>query len=242
MKYTAVLFDLYGTLVVIDDMETEFSEWLECFYNCLKPHGIDIPRESFNEWCIHHLRQEPPFPAENDFTIFERRIQGICTSAKLKLSPDNIRRTAVSLLKVWDDYCVIDPDCQPLLEKLTDSHTLGVISNYDHPQYIRGVLKNLDLEKYFSTVIVSGEHDFKKPDPRMFHMALEEIGLLPRDVIYLGDSEEDITGARAAGIEPVLIRRDISGKPPPDIFKRDYNKDDVITITRLPELLEILEG
>jgi putative hydrolase of the HAD superfamily len=240
MKYRAVLFDIFGTLVVIEDMEAELDTWLGRFYDCLKPHGLDIPRESFNEWCLHHIRQEPPPPGKEDFTIFERRIQAVFSNARLQVNPADIRQTSVTLLKVWNDYAVIDPDCHPLLRELSQQYTLGVISNYDHPPYIRRVLNDLNLKKYFSTVVISGDYDFKKPDPRIFHLALEKLGLKPEDAVYLGDAEEDVVGARAAGIVPILIQRETTATPP-DIIKRDYTQTDVLTINRLPELLNLLD-
>ncbi len=240
MKYKAVLFDIFGTLVVIEDMETELNDWLDCFYDCLKPHGLDIARESFNEWCFHHLRQEPPPPGKENLTIFERRIQAVCSSARLQVNPADIKQTAVSLLKVWNDYAVLDPDCHPLLQELVPSCTLGIISNFDHPPYIHGVLQDHDLNKYFSTVVISGDYDFKKPDPRIFHLALDELGLKPEEAIYIGDSEEDIVGARAAGIEPILIQRDIDLDGVPVVFKKEYAENDVTTIRKLPEIVKVL--
>ena len=156
--------------------------------------------------------------------------------------PADIKRTVVSLLEVWNKYAVLYPDCHPLLRELRPRYILGLISNFDHPPYIRRILQELELQIYFSTTVVSGDHDFKKPDHRIFHVALEEIGLKPEDVIYIGDSEEDIVGARAAGIEPVLIQRDTNLTNVPEVFKKEYTNTDVITINKLPDLLEILEG
>jgi len=240
MKYKAVLFDIFGTLVVIEDMEAELDAWLRRFYDCLKTHGLDIPRESFNEWCLHHIGQEPPPPDKEDLTIFERRIQAVFSSAGLRVNPTDIRQTSAMLLEVWNDYAVIDPDCHPLLQELSQQYRLGVISNYDHPPYIHRVLNDLDLKKYFNTIVISGDYEFKKPDPRIFHLALEELGLKPEDAVYLGDAEEDIIGARAAGIQPVLIQRETTAKPP-DILKREYTRNDVVTINSLPELINSLD-
>jgi putative hydrolase of the HAD superfamily len=239
MKYKAVFFDIFGTLVIIEDMEAELDTWLECFYDCLKAHGLDIPRESFNEFCLHHIGQEPPPPGKDDLTIFERRIQAVFSSAGLRVSLADIRQTSATLLKVWNDYAVIDPDCHPLLQELSQQYRMGVISNYDHPPYIRRVLNDLDLKKYFNTVVISGDYDFKKPDPKIFHLALENLGQKPEDAVYLGDAEEDVVGARAAGIQPILIQRETTGTPP-DIIKREYTRTDVLTINRLPELLKLL--
>ena len=97
MKYKAVLFDIFGTLVVIEDMEAELDAWLRRFYDCLKPHGLNLPRETFNKWCLHHVRQEVSSSSEDNITIFERRIQAVYSSAGLKVALIDIKRLSQSL-------------------------------------------------------------------------------------------------------------------------------------------------
>jgi putative hydrolase of the HAD superfamily len=242
MKYKAVLFDIFGTLVLMDDFRAELEEWLVRFHECLQPHGLTIPRETFDEVCFENLEKDIPVETEDGLTIFERRVSAICTHLGLQVTTEDIKSTVVSLLEVWNKYAVLDPDCHPMMERLAQRYTLGVVSNFDHPPYIRRVLRDLDLNKYLSTVVISGDYDFKKPDPRIFHLALEELGIEPGDAVYIGDSEEDIIGSRNAGIEPVLIQRDIDLKDVPEIFKREYAETDVITINQLPEIIKVLES
>ena len=48
----------------------------------------------------------------------------------------------------------------------------------------------------------------EKPDPALFHRALERLGAEPADALHVGDRVElDLAGARAAGIDSVLIDR-----------------------------------
>lgn len=55
-------------------------------------------------------------------------------------------------------------------------------------------------------VIDSGAVGVAKPDPRIFELALDVVGLTPDRVVHIGDAYHyDVGGARAAGIEPVLI-------------------------------------
>ena len=241
MKYKAVLFDLFGTLILMDDFEAELDEWLGRFHQCLQPHGLTMPREKFDTVCLDNLEKDITMQIEDDFTIFECRVHNVCTHIGLKVMPADIKSTVVSLLEVWHKYAVLDSDFHTLMKELEQQYTLGLISNFDHPPYIRRVLQELDLDRYFSTVIISGDHSFKKPDPRIFHLALEELGMKPEEAIYIGDAEEDIIGARAAGIEPVLVQRNIDLTNVPEVFKKEYNGTDVITIAKLPEIVRILD-
>ena len=56
----------------------------------------------------------------------------------------------------------------------------------------------------FEFIIASSEYMFRKPNRRIFHLALEKAGLGPEDVWYIGDNYEcDVVGAREAGLFPV---------------------------------------
>jgi FMN phosphatase YigB (HAD superfamily) len=61
---------------------------------------------------------------------------------------------------------------------------------------------------WFDPVVVSAEVGLCKPDPRIFRLALSARGLDPAEVVYVGDSDEDVVGARAAGMTPVRLCRD----------------------------------
>jgi len=64
-------------------------------------------------------------------------------------------------------------------------------------------------------VVTSSEFGARKPDPSIFAGALELAGVPAAKALHVGDSlEDDVAGARAAGIEAVLMRRD--GSPGPE--------------------------
>lgn len=105
-------------------------------------------------------------------------------------------------------------DVRPaLLAARVRGQRLVVVSNWDVS--LHGVLRGLGLEPLLDAILTSAEAGVRKPAPAIFDRALalagvsagREIG--PGDAIHVGDSlDEDVAGARAAGIEPVLMRRD----------------------------------
>ena len=102
---------------------------------------------------------------------------------------------------------------------------LVVVSNWDVS--LHEVLARLELAPLLDGVVTSAEIGARKPAAAIFERALGAWAPGRADAIHVGDSvEEDVAGARAAGIEPVLVRRD--GRPGPD---------GVRTITTLSELL-----
>ncbi|HEX2702933.1 MAG TPA: HAD-IA family hydrolase [Solirubrobacteraceae bacterium] len=82
-----------------------------------------------------------------------------------------------------------------------------VVSNWDIS--LHDVLHSTGLRDLLDGVVCSAEVGRAKPDPAVFHAALDLVGLPPELVVHIGDSlEEDVAGARAAGIEPILLHRD----------------------------------
>jgi putative hydrolase of the HAD superfamily len=81
---------------------------------------------------------------------------------------------------------------------------LGVVSNSDGR--VEHALREAGLRDYFDVVIDSSLIGLEKPDPRIFLAALDALGVRPDEALYVGDLYEvDVVGARAAGIEAVLL-------------------------------------
>jgi putative hydrolase of the HAD superfamily len=99
------------------------------------------------------------------------------------------------------------PDVRPaLVAARARGQRLVVVSNWDVS--LVGVLRGLGLEPLLDGVLTSAGAGVRKPAPAIFSRALELAGVPAGDAIHVGDSlDEDVAGARAAGIEPVLIRR-----------------------------------
>ena len=81
---------------------------------------------------------------------------------------------------------------------------LAVVSNSEGT--IEQMLTEIGLRDLFATVIDSSVVGLTKPDPRIFALALERLGVEANEALMVGDSPSaDIDGARAAGIRAALI-------------------------------------
>ena len=90
---------------------------------------------------------------------------------------------------------------------------LVVVSNWDIS--LHGLLARLGIAPLLDGIVTSAQQGSRKPAPAIFLRGLELAGVGAADAIHVGDSlDEDVAGARAAAIEPVLIRRDGSSGPP----------------------------
>jgi putative hydrolase of the HAD superfamily len=88
-----------------------------------------------------------------------------------------------------------------------------VVSNWDVS--LHDVLARTGLRELVDHVVTSAEFGAAKPDPAIFHHALELAGAPAAEAVHAGDSvEADVAGARRAGIPVVLVARDGEVAPP----------------------------
>ena len=81
---------------------------------------------------------------------------------------------------------------------------LGVVSNSDGR--VEEALVAAGLRDRFEVVLDSALVGVEKPDPAIFRAALDALGVAPAEALYVGDLYEvDVVGARAAGMEAVLL-------------------------------------
>jgi putative hydrolase of the HAD superfamily len=100
------------------------------------------------------------------------------------------------------------PDVVPALRELRDrGQRLVAVSNWDCS--LPRVLERCGLGDLLDGAVSSAIAGACKPDPAIFAPALELAGCGPDQALHVGDTpEEDVAGARAAGIRPLLIDRE----------------------------------
>ncbi len=123
-----------------------------------------------------------------------------------------------------------DPTAAEVFAKLKNlGYRLGVISNSDGS--IERSMNKFGFAPFFDCMIDSHVVGVEKPDPRIFELALQQLGLPAERCVYVGDNyDRDVIGARRAGLVPVLI----------DPFEVVAERD-VARIKKLDELIEILK-
>lgn len=109
----------------------------------------------------------------------------------------------------------------------------GVISNISYCG--NAVAKRIDdciPDNDFDFIIASSEYLYRKPNKRIFELALEKAELLPEEAWYIGDRYQcDIVGAKEAGLFPVWYIGAIDMKYAP--------RQDVLTIKKWKELMDL---
>jgi putative hydrolase of the HAD superfamily len=100
---------------------------------------------------------------------------------------------------------VVRPGTFEALEQLkSQGFKLAVVSNAEGQ--VESDAKRFGLAGFFDTMVDSHVVGVAKPDPRIFHIALQRLGIGPHEARFAGDIYSiDMVGARAAGIEAALI-------------------------------------
>ncbi len=124
-----------------------------------------------------------------------------------------------------------DPTAAEVFARLKNlGYRLGVISNSDGS--IASSMQKFGFTPFFDCMIDSHVVGVEKPDPRIFELALQQLGLPAEGCVYIGDNyDRDVIGARRAGLVPILI-------DPFDVVA----EQDVVRIRELGELVEILRN
>jgi putative hydrolase of the HAD superfamily len=191
LKYRAVIFDLWQTLVPWDVAESKVfhSQVAELV-------GVD-PERFWEAWLTaHHL----PDRNNGSMSDYLRAL-----FAELGVEPD---LDEVLALRRDRAKRVLVPraDALPTLEELRRrGHLLGMISvcTEDVPQ----VWDETPLGGKFDASVFSCEVGISKPDPRIYEIACERLGVEPGECLFVGDGANDeLPGAERVGMAAVQLR------------------------------------
>ncbi|MET8816115.1 HAD family hydrolase [Streptomyces sp. NPDC004549] len=180
----AALFDLDSTLT---DHAAAFTAWAEEF--CTST-GVPLP------WLVQ--AETDHAGARHDFFAAVKTAFGLRLSIA-SLHADYRRRSA-ELVPYRPEVCTA------MQQLVSSGWQLGVVTN-GAPDAQRLKLKVARLTDYFSSVVISGEYGVRKPDPVLFQVALDELGVAdPAHGVVTGDClVADIGGGVRAGLHTVWI-------------------------------------
>ena len=234
MPITAIIFDMDETLVV-DDAAGEEAMLATC-QRAAPQYGVDTvalsdavrryARELWRAAPVHSygramgisswealwgrfLGDDPNITALREWAPGYRREAWSQALAELGVSDtaDAERWSALFQQERRARHRVF-PDAEPCLMELKQKYRLALLSN-GAPDLQREKLEASGLGGYFESVVISGEVGIGKPEPGIFLLALERLGVSPQAAVMVGDSlARDIQGAQRAGIRAVWLNRE----------------------------------
>lgn len=136
----------------------------------------------------------------------------------------------------------VDPLLPEVLDDLRDrGYELAVISNTFVPGFVMDRhLEEMSLIDRFPIRVYSSDVGYRKPDRRIFDVALERLGLSAHAATYVGDLPHiDVIGARRAGMNAIWMNREGAA---PAANGRTVDVTQIRRITELPETLARLNA
>lgn len=100
----------------------------------------------------------------------------------------------------WLDTGLVDT-----LRGLRGRYKTGIISNA-LSNTRAAIADKWHLLDAFDVIITSAEVGVMKPDPRIFHIALQSLGMQPSEAVFVDDSAQNVEGARAVGMLAIQFR------------------------------------
>ena len=204
----AVFFDLDGTLC---DSDTAWSIAQREIFQLLHEHYPDVSEETLTEaWRTVHQELFKQLNAGKRSMAEVRDSRFQCLFRELGLPVDKVMEELsdffclryLTSLRLYDDVAI--------LEKLHTYH-VGIITNGAHDEHTDSQLskvRHLGLSERIQSLTISGEVGVRKPNAKIFKVACERAGILPKEAMVVGDTiENDIVGANRAGMTSVFIDR-----------------------------------
>ena len=137
----------------------------------------------------------------------------------------------------WQPARMLASTTHALLEALRDRDLkVGLVSNaLDPPALLHGDLEQMGVANRLDVAVFSSEVGFRKPHPAIFERALDAIGVVAEDTLFVGDSlVNDIAGASALGMhtcQALWFAADETPETPEPEF-RAFTQMDVLTAVR----------
>ena len=243
-KFKAVLFDLGGTLIYFDGawhevMQSATQELMDHLtrqgFKLDAPVFLDEFRRRLEEY---YIQREAEFIEYTTTRILRDMLASL---GYTEVTPEILAPALEKLYAVSQAHWKPEPDALPTLKTLKDAGLrLAVISNAGDDADVQTLVNNAGLRPYLDFALSSAACGIRKPNPRIFEIALEHWNLPREEVVMVGDTlGADILGARNAGLTSVWLTR--RADTPANHDHLDTIKPDatIATLADLPAKLSI---
>jgi putative hydrolase of the HAD superfamily len=226
VKYQAVIFDLYGTLVA-NFPESEGNAVLKQVAAVLK-----VPPENY----ISHWRAAYNERMTGAHPDFRACIKNICQQLGVQPTDDQIQAAAsIRADMTWMEVMSYREGALEVLSYLKDNgYKTGLISNAS--METTRVWPNTALAPLIDTSVFSCIEGILKPDPRIFQIAMERLAVSPEKCLYVADGmSRELTTASKLGMHSVLIKA-----PHDSAYEFDREDWSGPAISSLQEIIDLL--
>jgi putative hydrolase of the HAD superfamily len=199
-----VLIDFGGTI------DTDGRHWYKVFkqaYSCVAPAIEDALLRQAYVYAERTLGKNPIINPQ--FTFYKT------LETKLSLQTDFLRENSCSFTDVQSKqildscYSVVTTNIYKVarqeLESMAERCPLVLVTNFYGN--MNSVLKEFGIDRYFAGIVESAVEGVRKPNPDIFRLAVNRLGVLPADAVMIGDSlSKDIIPAMEVGCKTIWLK------------------------------------
>jgi HAD superfamily hydrolase (TIGR01549 family) len=240
MKISTILFDLGSTLVYCrDPWPSYYAHADRALVEVLRRAGFELEPSAFFAESGGFIRSYYDRRFEDNleptsFTV----LQEMLSQKGYNNIPETVLRTALdALYTITQQNWFLEEDAIPTLETLIScGFRLGIISNTSDDMNVQRIVDRWGLRPFFETIITSAAFGIRKPDPRIFQLALRNFGIHPNAAAMVGDTlEADVLGANQSGIYSIWITRRAQETSEGELAIQPQAV--ITTLAQLPDLL-----
>lgn len=194
----SVIFDFDG--LILDTESALYASWRHLF----QQHGHAFPLE---RWAAN--------VGGYQYDVFDP-VQHLefLTGKSMDREAINAARRAWYLDRVHQ--MDVMPGVREAVDAALDRGLRLAVASSSSKNWVSGHLDRLCLAGYFEVLCCGSEVDAVKPDPALYHLALERLSLAPGQVFVLEDSPKGIAAARAASLYCVAVPNPVTRMSPLD--------------------------
>lgn len=198
------IFDYGGTL------DTGGQHWGKVIWHAYERQQVPVSEEAFREAYVHAERTLGKNPIiQPDFTFYKTIETKIRIQLEYLQEQSQLSIVNSQLSTLTDDLyaltCKETSKSRQVLLQLKQQYPMVLVSNFYGN--IATVLKEFKLDGIFDTIIESAVVGVRKPDPQIFTLGVEALGMRPDEVVVVGDSmDKDIIPASKAGCHTVWFK------------------------------------
>lgn len=243
MEIKAVLFDLGNTLLYFNGAWPEVLAAADRkLAAALSEAGLDLDKEAFSadfraRLMDYHTQREVDY-IEHSTAVILKNV--LADHGHPGVDSGILEEALKELYAASQEFWIPEEDLLPMMETLkADGYRLGIISNAGDDTDVQTLVDKADIRACLDFVLTSAASGVRKPDARIFELALQFLGLEADEVAMVGDTlDADILGANQMGITSVWIKR--RADTPANRANVDTIRPDaeIETLAELPELLK----
>lgn len=227
-RFDAVLFDLFGTLIDI---------WPQSAYDQANSRVCEALGADRDRW-LRAWRDSNPNRNAGRYGSTEGDIRHVCEMVGVSPTPAQVAHATMIRLDLQRRNQAPRPGAVETLRRLrSDGYKMALVS--DAFVDVTRVWPEGKLAPLMDAAVFSCDLGITKPDRLMYMTACEKIGAEPTRCLYVGDGGSgELTGAKALGMTPVLMRVDYDHEF--DVRRPDLDGWQGPVIASAPEVLELV--